>query len=183
MAQPESTPGMPTLETERLVLTPLLAEDAAAMFPELRDLSLYEFVDAQPPESEAELAELYQQLERRVSPDRDERWLHWIVRPHSAGEPMGFVRATIASESLGIIAYTLFRRFHRQGYASEAARAVLSHLVDEGVEHFLARVNPHNVASIRLLRKLGFEVGSHGTAPGTDLFFVADRKSLRLDAA
>jgi len=183
MAEADSTPLMPTLETERLVLTPLTADDAAVMYPELSDSGLYEHMDADPPESEAQLAEHYRQLERRVSPDRDERWLHWIVRRRTSGQPVGFVRATVAAGSLGIIAYTIFRRFHRQGFAGEAARAAISHLLDEDVEHFIARVNPHNEASKRLLTRLGFEVASNGTAPGTDLFFAADRKSLRLAPA
>lgn len=177
MADVES---MPTLKTARLVLTPLTADDAAAMYRELSDAELYEFIDADPPDSEEQLAEYYRQLERRMAPDRDERWLHWIMRRSSTGEPMGFIRATIAADSLGIIAYTVFRRFQRRGYAGEATRAVLSYLQAEGVEHFLARVNPRNEASIRLLKKAGFEVASDGTAPGTDLFYAADRNSLRL---
>ncbi|QDT54225.1 Acetyltransferase (GNAT) family protein [Caulifigura coniformis] len=183
MAEEDETPVMPTLETERLVLTPLTADDAAAMYPELSDSGLYEHMDADPPESEAQLAEYYRQLERRVSPDRDERWLHWIIRSRATGEPMGFVRATVAAGSLGIIAYTIFRRFHRQGFAGEATRAAISHLLDEEIEHFIARVNPRNEASRRLLTRLGFEVASSGTAPGTDLFFAADRQSLRLEPA
>ena len=183
MADAESVPVMPTLETERLLLTPLTADDAAVMYRELSDSRLYEYMDAEPPESEAELAEYYRQLEGRISPDRDERWLTWIVRGRATGEPMGFVRATIAVETLGIIAYTIFRRFHRQGFASEATRAALAHLLNEGIEQFLARVNPHNEPSRRLLSKVGFEVASEGTAPGTDLVYAADRNSLRLEPA
>jgi RimJ/RimL family protein N-acetyltransferase len=183
MSDAESLPAIPTLKTERLVLTPLTADDAAVMYPELSDAGLYEYVDAEPPESEAQLAEYYRQLEGRISPDRDERWLNWIVRRGETSEPIGFVRATIASESLGIIGYTVFRRFHRRGFAGEATRAVLSHLLEEGIEHFVARVNPQNEPSKRLLKKVGFEVASGGTAPGTDLFYTADRKSLRLAPA
>ena len=183
MSDAESIPEMPTLKTERLVLTPLTVADAAVMYQELSDAELYEYMDAEPPESEALLTEYYRQLEGRISQDRDERWLTWILRRDASGEPMGFVRATIASEALGIIAYTVFRRFHRQGFAGEATRAVLSHLLEEGIEQFVARVNPHNEPSKRLLKKFGFEVASNGTAPGTDLFFTADRHSLRLAPA
>jgi len=171
---------LPTLKTERLVLTPLTVADAAVMYPELSDTELYACMDAEPPESEAHLAEYYRQLEGRISRDRDEQWLAWIVRRRETGEPMGFVRTTVAADSLGIIAYTIFRRFHRQGFASEAARAALSHLVDLGIEKFLARVSPQNEPSRRLLTRLGFELASDGTAPGTDLFFAADRQSLRI---
>ncbi|OAI52666.1 hypothetical protein AYO47_01095 [Planctomyces sp. SCGC AG-212-M04] len=180
MGDAESRPVMPTLETERLALTPLTAEDAAVMYPELKDARLYEYMDSEPPESEAQLTEYYRELEQRVSPDRDERWLNWIVRSRATGEPMGFVRATIAAESLGLIAYTVFRRFQNQGFAGEATRVVLSHLLQEGIGQFLARVNPHNEPSKRLLKKIGFEVASNGTAPGTDLVFAADRNSLRI---
>jgi RimJ/RimL family protein N-acetyltransferase len=183
MADAESLPVMPTLETERLVLTPLTVDDAAVMYSELKDARLYEYMDSMPPVSEAQLTEHYRELQQRVSPDRDERWLNWIMRSRATGEPMGFVRATIAAESLGLIAYTVFRRFHRQGFAGEATRAVLSHLLEEGIEQFVARVNPYNEPSKRLLEKVGFEVASDGTAPGTDLFFTADRKSLRLAPA
>ena len=54
MSDAESIPEMPTLKTERLVLTPLTVADAAVMYPELSDAGLYEYMDPEPPESEAQ---------------------------------------------------------------------------------------------------------------------------------
>ncbi len=174
---------LPVLRTKRLVLTPLLASDAAAMFPELQDPQLYEFLDVQPPQSEAEVADRYRQLERREAPDRDERWWNWILRRGESDAPLGYIQATIAADSLALIAYVVFRRHQGQGYATEAAVAVLQRLVDVGIEQFLARVDPRNLVSQRLLTRLGFAVASSGTSPGTDLIFAADSRSLVLDGS
>jgi [ribosomal protein S5]-alanine N-acetyltransferase len=55
------------------------------------------------------------------------------------------------------LGYAFLPEFWSQGYAAEAARAVLAHARDALVlERVLAIVDPANTGSIRLLQKLGF---------------------------
>jgi RimJ/RimL family protein N-acetyltransferase len=55
------------------------------------------------------------------------------------------------------IAYELFRRVHRHGYATEAASAVLDAAIATGRHRLWATVGAWNAASFRVLEKLGFE--------------------------
>lgn len=78
------------------------------------------------------------------------------------------------------LAYELVRRAHGFGYATEAGRAVVTGAADAGYERLWATVRAWNVASRRVLEKLGFrETGRIDTDPahGDSLLLVrlADR--------
>jgi RimJ/RimL family protein N-acetyltransferase len=55
------------------------------------------------------------------------------------------------------IAYELFQRVHGNGYATEAARAVLDAAIATGRRRLWSTVRSWNTASLRVLDKLGFE--------------------------
>ena len=55
------------------------------------------------------------------------------------------------------IAYELFQRVHGNGYATEAARAVLDAAVATGRKRLWSTVGTWNTPSLRVLEKLGFE--------------------------
>jgi ribosomal-protein-alanine N-acetyltransferase len=60
------------------------------------------------------------------------------------------------------VGYTVFPAHRRQGYATEAVRALLAWAEEEGTRRFIASVAPDNEPSLRLVRRLGFEeIGSH----------------------
>jgi RimJ/RimL family protein N-acetyltransferase len=60
------------------------------------------------------------------------------------------------------VGYTVFEHYRRQGYATEAVRAVLAWAEKQGVRRFIASIGPDNEPSLRLVRNLGFhEVGRH----------------------
>ena len=74
-------------------------------------------------------------------------------------------RPTLAEPDLG---FALLPAYRGQGYALEAARAVLEHARDAfGLERILAMVDPENAASIALLGRLGFaREGARVDRPG-----------------
>ncbi len=53
-------------------------------------------------------------------------------------------------------AYELLRRFHGQGYATEAARALVDAAAATGRHRLWSTVRPWNTASLRVLEKIGF---------------------------
>lgn len=61
------------------------------------------------------------------------------------------------------IGYTIFPAYRRQGFAREATLAMFDWAQREhGVSRFVASVSPENVASVRLIQSLGFQlVGGH----------------------
>ena len=54
------------------------------------------------------------------------------------------------------LAYELLRRFHGHGYATEAARALVDAAAATGRHRLWSTVRPWNMASLRVLDKLGF---------------------------
>jgi RimJ/RimL family protein N-acetyltransferase len=63
------------------------------------------------------------------------------------------------------LVYALVERFTGRGYATEMARRAIAHAREQGLAEILAGVDEINVASLRVLEKLGFE--RVDTRPGT----------------
>ncbi len=146
------------LETPRLLLEPLAASHAAVVFDDLRDPALYELIPRDPPVSATELAIRYRKLATRSSPDGTEAWLNWVARRRETGEPVGTFEATVYPDRRAALAYTVFRRFWRQGLAKEAcARVVESLFADWNASVVFAEMDTRNLASVRLAESLGME--------------------------
>ena len=80
-----------------------------------------------------------------------------IERKHD-GEFIGYCGLIIgkATREEPEIAYELFQRAHGNGYATEATRAMLSAAQDTGRTRLWATVRAWNLASFRVLEKVGF---------------------------
>ncbi|ALK98705.1 GCN5 family acetyltransferase [Massilia sp. WF1] len=80
----------------------------------------------------------------------------YVVELKEAGVPIGMCglikRDTLDEIDLG---YAYLPDWRGQGYAFEAARAVLDYAPTLGIRRLLAIVSPNNIASNGLLRKLG----------------------------
>jgi RimJ/RimL family protein N-acetyltransferase len=75
------------------------------------------------------------------------------------------------------IGYMVVSAHRRRGYAEEAARALMSWAsAEHGITRFRASISPGNVASLNLIRKLGFApVGrQHHAQRGDELVFHHD---------
>lgn len=149
--------GDAILETSRLQLEPLRAAHAPLLYPLLLDPQLYRFIPHNPPPSLAHLATRFATLERRTSPAGDELWLNWAVRLKRKSQYLGRVEVTVLAERTAYLAYEVAPQYWGNGYATEACRRVLELLTQTyGVERVLAEVDTRNLASIRLLERLGF---------------------------
>src|SRR5882672_523389 len=146
----------PALESERLVLEPLLPEHASRTFALWQDERLYTFIPFEPPTDLLALEERYRKLAVRRSPEGTEEWLNWFAREKSSGEYVAQIQVTIRPDSSAYLAYFTFASQWRRGYAYEACEAVIRWLIGRGVEELVAELDTRNVASIRLIEKLGF---------------------------
>jgi RimJ/RimL family protein N-acetyltransferase len=145
------------LDTPRLLLEPLVVGHAQALYEPLQAPELYRFIPRDPPPSPDSLAARYAILATRYSPDRQELWLNWAVRQRDTGGYVGTVEATVYPNRTAELAYQVFPPFWRHGFAAEACTCVLAHLVaDYQVSHVAAAIDTRNVASIRLVERLGF---------------------------
>jgi ribosomal-protein-alanine N-acetyltransferase len=152
--------GEQVLETDRLRLEPLRESHAAELFDLLSDDRLNEFIPQDPPAALAALAARYRFLESRHSPNGEGAWLNWAVRSKEGGTCVGTVQVTIASDRRAQLAYEIGVPFWRQGFATESCGRVIRALFLEGILEVRAELDTRNVASIRLLERLGFTRGA-----------------------
>ena len=121
------------------------------------------------------MAELRARIDRLLagSGDDAETWLNWVVR--LKGTVIGRIEATL-HDGVAEIGYVFGPRWWGRGYGSEAVAWLLSELRQQGVPEAWASVDPDNEASIRLLRRVGFEettpgeVLLHSYVPGDRVF-------------
>ena len=129
------------------------------MFRVLSDSAIYEF-ENEPPSSVESLAQRYELLQRRGSPDGTEKWLNWVIRL-PGGNLAGYVQATVLGSGASYIAYVLNSRHWRQGIGRSAVEALLEELrTAYGVHTFVAVLKAKNFRSQALLRSMGFAVGT-----------------------
>lgn len=120
------------------------------------------------------------QLERMESaPDR-RAWMARLMRSRS-GEAIGHCGFHGPPELIGRaeIGYTVFEKFRRQGYATEAAGALVRWAFRHGEKEVYASVSPHNAASLAVVRGLGFrQVGTQeDEVDGLELVFAIEKPS------
>ncbi|MGY1855488.1 GNAT family N-acetyltransferase [Modestobacter sp. SYSU DS0290] len=82
-----------------------------------------------------------------------------VLRRRPDGEPLGYAAVVVGRGSVAEpeLAYELLPRHHGQGYATEAARAVLDAAFATGRPRIWSTVRAENAPSLRVLEKLGFQ--------------------------
>ena len=147
------------LETERLLLEPLVTNHASEMYYLLQDIAIYRFIPTKPPKSIDELTKRYEKLQSRHSPDNLEIWLNWVLRKKADNSVIGRLEATIYQNETADIAYEIASKFWGQGFAFESCFALVNNLCDSyGLKVISAKVDTRNINSIKLLKKLKFEI-------------------------
>ena len=143
-----------TIATGRLLLAPLRADDADELVDVLDDERLHEFTGGRPATLD-ELRDRYRRL-AAGSTTAGETWRNWIVRRRADSKAVGMVQATIRGRTAWI-AWVVGVPFQRQGFASEAAIALVDGLRGEGVEEVRAHVHPDHRASAAVAARAGLE--------------------------
>ena len=159
-----------TIKTHRLSLDPLLASHAQDMFPILSDSQLYGFTGDEPPESQMALEERYRYLETRKSPGESQLWLNWLVTLENNKTSIGYVQATV-SESHTDIAWVIGLQWQGNGYASEAATALVKWLQENDVKAIRSCIHPNHLASARVASNAGFSK-SNATEDGEAVWML-----------
>ncbi len=144
-----------TIPTERLVLTPLLVEDAEEMMGVLDDERLHEFTGGHPL-TQRQLLDRYRQLVAGAR-DPSQEWLNWVIRQRPDMIAIGTVQATVRSgEDLRAdVAWEIGIPWQGHGFATEAASGMVAWLRSVGVDHLSANIHPDHHASRRVAARLG----------------------------
>ena len=143
------------IETERLRLEPQVAEDADEMAVVLGDAALHRFIGGTPPTVD-DLRERFARQGSGRSPDGDEEWWNWTVRRRSDAIAIGTVQATIVDGGRAAdVAWVIGTPWQGRGHATEAARAMVTWLLDRGVRTVHANIHADHAASMWVARKSG----------------------------
>jgi RimJ/RimL family protein N-acetyltransferase len=153
--------GAPAIEaaiitTERLVLVPLQAEDADELCDLLYDDRLHEFIGGRPA-SRLELHDRFVLL-AAGSPRSGETWMNWVVRRRFDSEAVGTVQATVRivdGREVARLGWMIGLEWQNQGYASEAAVALVKWVRRQGVEDIGANIHPDHEASATVATRAG----------------------------
>lgn len=146
---------LPILETERLRLEPLVAEDAAHLYPIMGDPEVMAYWDV----PEIDDPDIVAQIVRgQVDGMAAGRAVYWAMRTLAGQE---FVGACDLSEidrwnRRAEVGFMLGREAWGQGYALEAMQTVVAFAATSGVRKLTARTHLGNRRSETLLQKLGF---------------------------
>jgi len=154
------------LETDRLRLRELSLEDAPFILELVNEPSWLRFIGDRGVR-DLDSARAYLQNGPMAMYARHGFGLYKVELKED-GTPMGMC-GLLKRESLPEvdIGFAFFPRFWGQGYARDAALAVLSHgRTKSGLKRVLAIVDPDNHNSIKLLEKLGFGFQRRVRMPG-----------------
>ncbi|MGN0640190.1 MAG: GNAT family N-acetyltransferase [Oscillospiraceae bacterium] len=140
-------------ETSRLFIRNFEKDDARSCFEGWgKDKNLGKFILGYPME--------FEQMKALVSAwSEDEN--AWVIVEKESQNCIGYVTVDIPYKALeiGEIGYVIGERFQNKGYAYEAiSRVVREYLFNRELYMLEAKYNASNIASGKLLKKLGFRV-------------------------
>ena len=148
--------NIPILVTDRLVLRPLRQEDADDLHP------MYSDVEANTYGSRPASTSIEESRRRVAEAIADTAWRAWAITLKEDDIALGTaVIGTVASYEkrqgkVTEIGYILSRAYWGRGYVTEAASALIDQLFAEGQRRVFADTDPDNLASIAVLKRLGF---------------------------
>ena len=143
------------ISSARIRLVPLTVADAEEMVGVLSEPALYAFTGGGPPSLDELRARYVRQAAGRSADGREE-WRNWILRREPGLDAVGYVQATItAAGQCAEIAWVIGREWQGQGYATEAARALVAWLDARGVRVIQAHIHPGHAASAAVARRAG----------------------------
>jgi RimJ/RimL family protein N-acetyltransferase len=145
-----------TLPTQRLTLRPLRAEDAVPLFAMYSDV---EFMRYWSFPAMTHYQQAVEHLTRRMQGSATATEIVWAIELAAKREMIGLccLFNADAVSKRAELGFGLHRSFWGHGYMTEAARAVVDCGFDVFPLHRIeAEIDPRNVASARVLERLGF---------------------------
>lgn len=156
MNQNFSSISFPNLETRRLWLRQAIKEDAEAIFKIFSDPNVTRFHDLN---TFTHLSKAIGVLERRARGFETGRGIRWGIAYKPNNYLIGSCGFTWNERANAAeVGYELASQFWRQGIMSEALYAILNYAFEiRKVQFVTAEIMLENLASRRLLEKLGFQ--------------------------
>ena len=150
------------ITTSRLLLREFGVEDEAALRTLETDPALYHYRDSGPA-SEERLRAWFQRIYDAPRLDPRPAYILAMVFP-ADGRLIGLVGLTITNQELGQaeLGYRLRQEYWGQGYASEAAHALVAFGFEAlGLHRIFAMCHLDNIGSQRVMQKIGMRYEGH----------------------
>jgi ribosomal-protein-alanine N-acetyltransferase len=150
------SPRLPILETGRLRLEPLVAEDAEWIFPMMADREVMAFWDVPEIDDPDVVANIVAGQAEEMAQGRA---AYWAIRTLPDGEFIGTCDLSEIDRrhKRAEVGFMLGRGSWGHGYAFEAMAAVTAYAATNGLRRLLARTHLGNRRSDNLLERLGFQ--------------------------
>ena len=154
-------PGAVRLLTDRLELIPLTAAALDALihadWAQLEAVTHAHFPDpvCAPPLMDDALASMREQV---LAEDEDPRHGPWLAISRTTREAVGSVglSRSLDGEDTLLVGYSIYPKFERRGYATEATTALISWALSlPGTRAIQATIPPWHTPSLRVAEKLG----------------------------
>jgi ribosomal-protein-alanine N-acetyltransferase len=146
----------PQIETKNLILRRISPADVNALFGILSDVKVTEFYDD---DAFTDIAQASDQIKAWENGYKNRVCIRWGISQKDEGKIIGScgyygIHTWNLRASFG---YELACEYWRQGIMTEALRAMIDYGFDEmGLNRIDAVVMPGNIASIKMLERLGF---------------------------
>lgn len=163
---------MQMIETPRLLLRPFTSDDLGALVQINADADVMRYIGDGKPQSRAK-------TEIRLKAILDHWDQHgfglWATVDRASGDLMGFCGLKYLDDTSDIeVGYRLAKRVWGMGLATEAARASLHYGFETvGLDRIVAVVQPENVASCRVVEKIGLRYVKDARFYQTDVKYYA----------
>ncbi len=145
----------PSLETERLIIRPYVAEDLEALLSLFNDKEVTRFLLLPLPQTRQETEKFLEQIVESYGTDAPTFALAITLKED--GRHVGSCGLNPLEDELGVQYYcTLSSECWGKGFATEAISTLFEYaFTDLGLERIVASINPENIASLKLAKRLG----------------------------
>lgn len=150
----------PSIETQRLILRELSVEDAFDFFSYYSDREISKYLDWYGPQSEEQAIKMIRYWEKQF---QEGTFMRFGMASKTDNKiigtiPINPVRGPFEWKLPIVIGYELSRDYWNQGLMTEALKAVITYVFEGLNNHrIIAEVFPENLASLKVLEKLGFQ--------------------------
>jgi ribosomal-protein-alanine N-acetyltransferase len=161
--------NIPTLTTPRLVLRPFTGQDVDALYRLMDDADVMRYFPNPTPPTREQVAA---KIEKQSRHWQAHGYGCWAIEPRAQPLLAGWAGLQYLPETDEVeVAYMLGKPFWGQGWATEAARASLAYAFETlDVPFIVGIVHPDNVASRRVLEKMGLKVRERTEYFGMDCY-------------
>jgi len=169
---------IPSITTARLFLRPFAPTDADSLFLILQEKEILRYFPPSPNPLTRERAERL--ISSQLNHWQEHKLGWWAVEPRATNRLIGwcglqFLQETEETE----VGFLISRAFWGKGLTTEAARASLSYGFDNlGLQRIVGITHPENIASQRVLEKIGMKFTTTAHYFGMDCYhYSIDRTS------